>query len=113
MKVLRTGKLFSTRQLPLRVGCDTICRVSVTGTLTERTKPRRRKRAFSISLRPTAIKLAAGESKIVRVRLTRTQIARLRRAIGGRRGLSVTLQVEATADAGEPTTVSRRLTARG
>ena len=30
-----------------------------------------------------------------------------------RRGLTVTLQIQATADAGEPTTVSRSLTARG
>jgi len=113
VRVLRTGQLFATRQLPLRVGCDTICRVEVTGTLTERNKPRKRKRAFSVSLRPAIVKLPAGESKIVRVKLTRTQIARLRRAMKGRRGLTVTLQVEATADAGEPTTVSRSLTARG
>ncbi|HEV2785723.1 MAG TPA: hypothetical protein VGV67_04990, partial [Solirubrobacteraceae bacterium] len=111
--VLRTGRLFITRVLPLRVRCDTICRVSVTGSLTERSKPRRRKRAFSISLRPATARLAAGDSRIVRVQLTRGQVARLRRAMGGRRGLNVTLQVQATADAGEPTTVSRRLTARG
>jgi hypothetical protein len=113
VKVLRTGMLFATRQLPLRVGCDTLCRVEVTGTLTERTKPRRRKRAFSVSLRPTIVRLPAGESKIVRVKLTRVQIARLRRAMKARRGLTVTLQIEATGDAGEPTTVSRNLTARG
>jgi DNA-binding beta-propeller fold protein YncE len=113
VKVLRTGMLFATRQLPLRVGCDTLCRVEVTGTLTERTKPRKRKRAFSVSLRPTIVRLPAGESKIVRVKLTRVQIARLRRAMKARRGLTVTLQIEATADAGEPTTVSRNLTARG
>jgi DNA-binding beta-propeller fold protein YncE len=113
VRVLRTGNLFATRQLPLRVGCDTICRVEVTGTLTERTKPRKRKRAFSVSLRPAIAKLPAGESKIVRVKLTRTQVRRLRRAMKARRGLTVTLQVEATADAGEPTTVSRSLTARG
>jgi tripartite motif-containing protein 71 len=113
VKVLRTGRLFTTRQLPLRVGCDTICRAVATVRLTERNKPRKRKRAFSLSLRPASVKLAAGESKIVRVRLTRTQVARLRRAMKARRGLIVTLQVEATADAGEPTTVSRSLTARG
>lgn len=113
VKILRTSKLFTTRRLPLQVGCDTICRVEITGTLTERNKPRRRKRAFSISLRPTTARLAAGQSKIVRVRLTRAQVARLRRAMQSRRGLTVTLQVEATADAGEPTTVSRSLTARG
>ena len=111
VKVLRTGRLFSTRVLPLRVGCDTICTVGVTGTLTERRKPRRRKRAVSVSLRPTTARLPAGESKIVRVRLTRAQVARLRTAMKRRRALTVTLQVEATADAGEPTTVSRSLTA--
>jgi DNA-binding beta-propeller fold protein YncE len=113
VRVLRTGQLFATRQLPLRVGCDTTCRVEITGTLTERSKPRKRKRAFSVSLRPTIAKLPGGESKVVRIKLTRTQIARLRRAMKARRGLTVTLQIEATADAGEPTTVSRSLTARG
>jgi tripartite motif-containing protein 71 len=113
VRVLRTGKLFTTRQLPLRVGCDTICRIEVTGELTERNKPRKRKRAFSVSLRPAVVKLAAGQSKIVRVKLTRTQVARLRKAMKRRRSLTVTLQIEATADAGEPTTTSRSLTAHG
>jgi len=113
VKVLRTGKLFATRQLPLRVGCDTICRVEVTGRLTELNKPRKRKRAFSVSLRPAVVTLAAGESKIVRVKLTRTQVARLRKAMKNRRRLTVTLQIQATADAGEPTTISRSLTASG
>ena len=113
VRVLRTGNLFRTRVLPVRVGCDTICDVVVTGTLTERDKPRKRKRAFSLSLRPATAKLQAAESKIVRVRLSRTQVSRLRKAMGRRRGLTVTLQVEAIADAGDPTTVSKRLTARG
>ncbi len=113
VKVLRTGRLFATRVLPLRVGCDTICRVELTGTLTERNKPKKRKRAFSVSLRPAVVRLAAGDSKVLRVRLTRTQVARLRKAMKSRRRLTVTLQIEATADAGEPTTVSRSLTARG
>ena len=49
----------------------------------------------------------------MRIKLSRKQVARLRKAMGRRRGLTVTLQVEATADAGDPTTVSRSLTARG
>ena len=113
VRVLRAESLFTTRSLPVRVGCDTICAVSVTGTLTERDKPRMRKRAVSLSLRPVTTTLQAAESKIVRVQLSRTQVSRLRKAMGRRRGLIVTLQVEATADAGEPTTVSRSLTARG
>jgi len=113
VRVLRAGSLFATRALPIHVGCDTICDVRVTGTLTERDKPRKRKRAFSLSVRPVTFKLQAAESRIVRIKLTRAQVARLRKAMGRRRGLTVTLQVEATADAGDPTTVSRRLTARG
>lgn len=113
VKVLRTGRLFTARQLPLRVGCDTICTVEVTARLTERSKPRKRRRAFSVSLRPAVVKLAAGQSKIVRVKLSRAQVARLRKAMKRRVGLTVTLQIQATADAGEPTTVSRSLTARG
>ena len=113
VRILRTAKLFSTRVLPLRVRCDTICAVRVTGTLTERQKPRKRKRAVSISLTASTTKLLAAQSKIVRVKLSRKQVARLRKAMGKRRGLTLTLQVEANADAGDPTTISRNLTARG
>ena len=113
VRVLRTGRLFSTRVLPVRVGCDTICDIRVTGTLTERDKPKRRKRAVSVSLRPVTSRLQAADSKIVRISLSRKQVAQLRKAMKRRRGLTVTLQVEATADAGDPTTVSRSLTARG
>ena len=113
VRILRTNQVFTTRALPIRVGCDTICDVRVTGKVTERDKPRRRKRGVSTSLRPASATLQAAESKIVRLRLSRTQVSRLRRAMGSRRALIVTLQVEATADAGDPTTVSRRLTARG
>lgn len=113
VRLLRTDKLFSTRLLPLRVGCDTTCDVAVTGTLTERNKPRRRKRAVSVTLRAAQTRVPAGESRIVRVQLTRTQVARLRRAMKRRHGLTLTLQIEAIAAAGDPTTVSRSLTARG
>ncbi len=113
VKILRSSKLFSTRNLPLRVRCDTICDVTATATVTERTKPRKRKRAASASLRSVKTKLAAGASKVVRLKLSRTQVRRLRKLMKGRRGLTVTIQVTATAEAGEPTAVSRRLKARG
>jgi DNA-binding beta-propeller fold protein YncE len=113
VRVLRAANLFTSRTLPVRIGCDTICDVAVTATLTERDKPRKRKRAVSISLRPVTTRLQAAESKIVRVKISRTQVAKLRKAMKRRRGLTVTLQVQATADAGDPTTVSRSLTARG
>ncbi|MGI9098614.1 MAG: 6-bladed beta-propeller [Solirubrobacteraceae bacterium] len=113
VKVLRARNLFATRVLPLRVGCDTICTLTATGTLTERAKPRRRKKAFSVSLRRVTAKLPAGETKVVRLTLSRTQVKRLRGALKRRSGLTATLQLVATADVGEPTTISRRLPATG
>ncbi|MBA3747512.1 MAG: hypothetical protein H0W96_08495, partial [Solirubrobacterales bacterium] len=113
VRVLRSNGLFTSRVLALRVGCDTVCTVEATGTVTERRKPRKRKRAFSVSLRKVTTKVAAGESKIVRLTLSRAQVKRLRKAMGSRRGLTVTLQVIATASVGEPTAVNRRLLAGG
>jgi tripartite motif-containing protein 71 len=113
IRPLRTHGLFATRVLPLRVGCDTVCTLTATGTLTERIKPHRRKKAFSVSLRRVIVKLPAGEAKVVRLRLSRTQVKHLRRALKRRRGMTATLQLVATADVGEPTTVSRRLPATG
>jgi tripartite motif-containing protein 71 len=113
VRALRTSSLYATRVLPLRVGCDTVCTLTATGTLTERTKPRRRKKAFSVSLRKVTVKLPAGEAKVVRLRLSRTQVKHLRRALKRRTGLTATIQLVAAADVGEPTIVSRRLPTRG
>ncbi len=113
VKVLRSSGLFGTRVLPLRVGCDTVCSLTATGTLTERSKPRARRKAFSVSLRAVTVKLPAGEKKVVRLTLSRAQVRSLRRAMQRRKGLTATLQLVATADAGEPTTVSKRILAAG
>jgi tripartite motif-containing protein 71 len=113
VRPLRSSGLFTTRALPLRIGCDTVCTVRATGTVTERGKPRKRKRAVSVTLRAVRTRVPAGESKIVRLTLSRAQVTRLRSAMKRRRGLTVTLQIVATAAAGEPTAVSRRLVARG
>jgi hypothetical protein len=111
--VLRSAGLFSSRVLPLRVGCDTVCTLTATGTVTERAKPRKRKRAVSVSLREVSTTVPAGETKVVRLTLSRSRLKRLRKAMGRRRGVAVTLQVVATASAGAPTAVSRRLLADG
>jgi DNA-binding beta-propeller fold protein YncE len=113
VKVLRSSGLFGHRQLPLRVGCDTVCTLTATGTLTERSKPRKRKRAVSVSLRKTAVKLPAGETKVLRLAASARNVARLGRAMKRRRGLTVTLQLVATAAVGEPTVVAERLAATG
>jgi hypothetical protein len=113
VRVLRATHLFGSRVLPLRVGCDTICTLKATATLTERLKPRARKKAFSVSLRAVTTKLPAGETKVVRLAISRTQVKGLRRALKRRKGLTLTLQLVATADAGDPTTVSREQQATG
>jgi DNA-binding beta-propeller fold protein YncE len=113
VRILRTSGLLRYRQLPLRVGCDTVCTLTATGTLTERSKPRKRKRALSVSLRTTVVRLPAGETKVVRLAASARNVARLRKAMKRRRGLSVTLQLVATAEVGEPTVVSKRVTATG
>ena len=71
VRVLRSTGLFTSRVLPLRVGCDTVCTLTATGTVTERSKPRKRKRAVSATLRPVTTKVPAGETKIVRLTLSR------------------------------------------
>ncbi|MEA2156337.1 MAG: tripartite motif-containing protein 71 [Solirubrobacteraceae bacterium] len=113
VRVLRSTHLFGSRVLPLRVGCDTVCTLKATATLTERLKPRTRKKAFSVSLRAVTTKLPAGDTKVVRLAISRTQVKGLRRALKRRKGLTLTLQLVATADAGDPTTVSRQQQATG
>ena len=113
VKPLRANGLFTSRVLPLRVGCDTVCSLIATGTVTERHKPAKRKRAASVTLRPVTTKVPAGETKIVRLTLTRGQVKRMRKLMKRRRGVVVTVQITATAAAGEPTGVSRELIASG
>jgi len=113
VRALRSNGLFTSRVLPLRVGCDTVCTVTATGTVTERAKPRKRRRAVSVSLRQVKTKIPAGESKVVRLTLSRVQVRRLRKAMGKRRGLTLTVQVVAADAIGSPTAVSRRMDVTG
>ena len=53
----------------------------------------------------------SGTSKIIRLQVTRTQAAKLRKALAGRKGLDVTLQLDATAAAGQPTSETERIQA--
>jgi len=123
VKVLRSARLLSSRVVPLRVRCDTVCTVRVVGTVTERTvpKPRPRKgrktpkprKAVAVDLVPATLSLGAGQSAIARPALTAASVAKLRKALAGRRGLALTLQIEATAASGEVTDVSQSLNATG
>jgi DNA-binding beta-propeller fold protein YncE len=112
-RALRATKLFTQRTLPVRIGCDTACTVTVGGTLTQRGKPRKGHKRATAKLGAHKVVLPAGETKIVRLALSRASVSRLRKALRGRRGLVATIQVTATASAGEPSEITKRLQASG
>jgi hypothetical protein len=63
----------------------------------------------SIDLATQKVTIPAGTSKIVRLTVKATDAKKLRKALAGRRGLDVTLQLDATAPAGPPTSQTSRL----
>jgi tripartite motif-containing protein 71 len=110
---LRTNGVVTARNLPVRVGCDTGCRLEVTATLTPRSKPRRGRRKATVALATVRREIPAGESGVIRLALSEAKARRLRRALRGRRGLVAEVQLTATATAGEPTVVDRTLKVTG
>jgi tripartite motif-containing protein 71 len=111
LRPLRSSGLLSARTLPVRVGCDTGCDVTLTVTVTPRAAPPRKRKRVSVTLRPVKVTLAAGDSRILRAAVSRTQARSLSRALRGRRGLLANVRVEATASVGAPTTVSQQVRA--
>jgi hypothetical protein len=57
--------------------------------------------------------IPAGESVIVRLKLTDARAGRLRKALRGRRGLIARVALTATAAAGPPTKLDQKLTVSG
>jgi DNA-binding beta-propeller fold protein YncE len=118
-RILRKAGLLTARNLPVRIGCDTTCKLTATATFVQRGKPKtvgkgKKKKVVkpvSIELEPITVTIPAGTSKIVRLAVSRTQAATLKKALKGRKGLDVTLQLDATAAAGPPTSVTTRLRA--
>jgi DNA-binding beta-propeller fold protein YncE len=108
LRPLRTGGLLASRNVPVRVGCDTACTMDATLTLSPRSAPPRGRKRVTVTLR-AAVQLPAGDSKIVRLTLTTPQAARLRKALRSRRGLDGDLRLVATAAAGAPSEVTSRL----
>ncbi|MCW3049800.1 MAG: hypothetical protein JWO74_4084, partial [Solirubrobacterales bacterium] len=113
VRVLRATGLLSSRIVPLRVGCDTPCALSVSAAVTPRAKPRKGHKSVSVPLSKLQVKIPAGETRIVRLRLSTADAGRLRKALGGRLGLTATIQLDATAAAGEPTDLTKRLLLTG
>jgi tripartite motif-containing protein 71 len=111
LRVLRTSGLVSARNLPLRVGCDTTCTLTATATATPTAAPPRKHKRVTVALATVKLKLAAGDTKIVRPALSRAKAGQLAKALRGHKGLRVNVQISATASTGEPTTVTKRLLA--
>jgi tripartite motif-containing protein 71 len=119
VKVLRRAGLLSARNLPVRVGCDTTCTLTASATLVQRGTPKtvgkgKKKKVVkpvSIDLGQQKLTIPAGTSKIVRLVVSKTAAAKLKKALKGRKGLDVTLQLEATAAAGQPTSQTTRIQA--
>jgi DNA-binding beta-propeller fold protein YncE len=119
VKILRKTGLLTARNLPVRIGCDTTCTLTASATLVQRGKPRtvgkgKKKKVVkpvSIDLGQQKLTIPAGTSKVVRLVITKTAAAKLKKALGQRKGLDMTLQLEATAAAGQPTSQTTRIQA--
>jgi hypothetical protein len=112
VRPLRRTGVITARSLPVRVGCDTGCTLTATATLTPRSRPKKG-RAVTVALGTVKQTIPAGESAIVRLKLSDARAARLRKALRGRRGLVARVALTATAAAGPPTVVDQRLTVSG
>jgi sugar lactone lactonase YvrE len=108
LRALRTTNLLRARTLPVRVGCDTGCELTVRVSLTPRARPPRGRRRVTVQLRGLTATLGAGDTRLLRPQVTRQQARSLDRALRGRRGLVATVQVQAEASAGSPSSVSRQ-----
>ncbi|MGZ8632326.1 MAG: NHL repeat-containing protein [Solirubrobacteraceae bacterium] len=111
LRVLRSTGLVATRNLPLRVGCDTTCTVTATATVTPTAAPPRKHRRVTVALATVKLTLGAGDSKIGRPTLSKLNARRLVKALRGRRGLQVNVMIAAQATTGEPAQVTKRVSA--
>jgi tripartite motif-containing protein 71 len=123
VKLIRRNALVLTRSLPLSVGCDTACTIHASATITPRAapvapprpkkgKPRPAPARVVVTLTAPERRIPAGSTALVRLTLSAADAARLRRALGRRRGLIAAVQLTATADVGDPTsqTLTLKLT---
>jgi tripartite motif-containing protein 71 len=115
VKVLRQTGLLTRRELPLRVGSDTAAAIVASGTLTvtpKKRKGKKRPKAVVVAFARQQRDIAAGASVVLRLSFSAKNAQKLRKALAGRKAISASLQVTATADAGEPTSQTLRLSAR-
>ncbi|WP_354698160.1 Virginiamycin B lyase [Paraconexibacter sp. AEG42_29] len=114
IKVLRRSSLLGTRNLPLRVRCDTACTVTASATVTPHAAPIRPKKPKKGKRPPTPKRVfvtlksapktitAAGTAQL-RLALGAADAAKLRKALGPYRAIDAEVQLTASGDAGDPT----------
>jgi DNA-binding beta-propeller fold protein YncE len=112
VKPLRATGVLSSRNVPVRIGCDSACTVTATATVGPRATPKKGRTPVAVELKATA-QIPAGESKIVRFTLSAADVKTLRKALAGKRGMVADLTVTGTAAAGAPTEVAQRLALTG
>lgn len=108
-RVLRSTSALSARGLPLRVGCDTACTVTVTGTVSPRGAVRGRRTV--VRMAAVVKRLGPATTAVVRPRVSAFGAAQLRRALRRQKGLTVDLEVTAVSQTGQETGLSKRLVA--
>jgi len=111
VRVLRTTRVVSSGMLPIRIGCDTRCTLTVTGTVAPTAKPPKHHKPVSVKFVAAKRSLGAGQSALLRLALSSQSKARLAKALRRTRGLLVDIQIVAQPDAGTATTQSERLNA--
>jgi streptogramin lyase len=101
----RSTGILGIRQFPLRINCDSPCRLSVVVKLA----PRSGKKRPGVRLSFTPQSLPAGRSVTVRPRLSTAGVRTLARALKGRRALVADVTVTATTPHSAPTVVTKRV----
>ena len=66
LRALRTTRILSSRTLPVRVGCDTGCQLTLRVSLTPRSRPAKGHKRVTVNLRPIALTLQAGQDRLLR-----------------------------------------------
>jgi hypothetical protein len=112
VRPLRAAKVLSTRNLPVRLGCDSACSITATATVGPRATPKKGRKPVAIEVQATA-QIPAGESRIVRFALSQADVRVLRKALRGKKAMVADLTITGTAAAGAPTEVAQRLQLTG
>ena len=118
VQVLRVSKLFSQRTIPVSVRCDMRCTATLTAKLRPRVTPKKKKghkrpKPTIVSLGRNRKLLPAGQKVTLRATLSHADIRRLRKALKGRKGMYVDLQITASGSNTAPTVVTKHLAASG